>query len=232
MITIRPSEERGRTRLDWLDSRHTFSFGDYHDARHVHFRDLRVINEDWVDPAMGFGTHPHQDMEIITTMLDGRLAHRDSLGSGSTLSPGEIQVMSAGTGIAHSEFNASRNETAHLMQIWILPEHKGITPRYDQKSFPENGRRGRFQAVASPDGREGSLKIHQDVTLLMGSFEEGKGAVYPLAPDRHAWLQVSRGEVTVNGLTLKEGDGAAVSHEPSVDVKATEDSEVLLFDLR
>ncbi len=232
MITIRPSEERGRTRLDWLDSRHTFSFGDYHDARHVHFRDLRVINEDWVDPAMGFGTHPHQDMEIITTMLDGRLAHRDSLGSGSTLSPGEVQVMSAGTGIAHSEFNASRHETAHLMQIWILPEHKGISPRYDQKSFPENGRRGRFQAVASPDGREGSLKIHQDVTLLMGSFEEGKGAVYPLAPERHAWLQVARGEVTVNGLTLKEGDGAAVSHEPSVDVKATEDSEVLLFDLR
>jgi quercetin 2,3-dioxygenase len=232
MITIRPSEERGRTRLDWLDSRHTFSFGDYHDARHVHFRDLRVINEDWVDPAMGFGTHPHQDMEIITTMLDGRLAHRDSLGSGSTLSPGEVQVMSAGTGIAHSEFNASRHETAHLMQIWILPERKGITPRYDQKSFPENGRRGRFQAVASPDGREGSLKIHQDVTLLMGSFEEGKGAIYPLAPDRHAWLQVARGEVTVNGSTLKEGDGAAVSHEPSVDVKATEDSEVLLFDLR
>ena len=232
MITIRPSEERGRTRLDWLDSRHTFSFGDYHDPSHVHFRDLRVINEDWVDPATGFGTHPHRDMEIITTMLDGRLAHRDSLGSGSTLSPGEVQVMSAGTGIAHSELNASRGETAHLMQIWILPERKGITPRYEQKAFPENDRRGRFQPVASPDGREGSLKIHQDVTLLMGSFEKGKGATYPLAPDRHAWLQVARGAVTVNGVALKEGDGAAVSREPAVDVKAAEDSEVLLFDLR
>lgn len=232
MITIRPSEERGRTRLDWLDSRHTFSFADYADPKHVHFRDLRVINEDWVDPAAGFGTHPHRDMEIITTMLDGRLAHRDSLGSGSTLSPGEVQVMSAGTGISHSELNASRSETAHLMQIWILPERKGITPHYEQKAFPENERRGRFQPVASPDGREGSLKIHQDVTLLMGSFEEGKGAVYPLAPDRHAWLQVARGAVSVNGVPLKEGDGAALSRESAVEVKAAEDSEVLLFDLR
>lgn len=232
MITIRPSEERGRTRLDWLDSRHTFSFGEYHDPSHVHFRDLRVINEDWVDPAMGFGTHPHQDMEIVTTMLDGKLAHRDSLGSGSTLSPGEVQVMTAGTGIAHSELNASREETAHLLQIWILPERKGLTPRYDQRSFPENARRGRFQAVASRDGRDGSLVIHQDVALYLGSFEKDKEAVYPLAPDRHAWLQVARGGVTLNGVALKEGDGAAVSGERSLTLKTTEDSEVLLFDLR
>lgn len=232
MITIRRSDERGRTRLDWLDSRHTFSFGDYHDSRHVHFRDLRVINEDRVEAARGFGTHPHRDMEIITTVLDGKLAHRDSLGSGSTLSPGEVQVMSAGTGITHSEFNASPGETTHFMQIWILPERQGLAPRYDQKAFPEKDRRGRFQAVASPDGREGSLKIHQNVTLLLGSFEEGEGATYPLAPDRHAWLQVARGAVTVNGVALKEGDGAAISRESAVGVKATEDSEVLLFDLR
>jgi redox-sensitive bicupin YhaK (pirin superfamily) len=232
MLTVRPSEQRGRSRLDWLDSRHTFSFADYSDSRHVHFRDLRVINEDWVDPSMGFGTHPHRDMEIITYLLDGRLAHRDSLGSGSELKPGEVQVMSAGTGITHSEFNPSREETAHLLQIWILPERKGITPRYDQKFFPENSRRGKFQPVASPDGREGSLVINQDVTLYLGSFAEGSEVSHALAPGRHAWLQVARGSVDLNGTALKEGDGAALSHESTLRLRATEDSEVLLFDLR
>jgi quercetin 2,3-dioxygenase len=232
MITLRPSEERGRSRMDWLDSRHTFSFADYSDSQHVHFRDLRVINEDWIDPSRGFGEHPHRDMEIITYLLDGRLAHRDSLGSGSELKPGEVQVMSAGTGITHSEFNASREETAHLLQIWILPERKGITPRYDQRFFPENARRGKLQPVASPDGRDGSLVIHQDVTLYLGSFAEGSEAVHPLPPGRHAWLQVARGSVDLNGTALKEGDGAAVTDERALKLRASEDSEVLLFDLR
>ena len=232
MITVRPSEERGRTRMDWLDSRHSFSFADYHDPKHVHFRDLRVINEDWVEPAMGFGDHPHRDMEIITYLLDGKLAHRDSLGSGSVLTPGEVQVMSAGTGIVHSEFNGSREGTAHLLQIWILPERKGITPRYEQRAFPEMSRRGRFQAVASPDGRDGSLKIHQDVTLSLGSFEKGAEVTQPLTLGRHAWIQVARGTVHLNGLDLKEGDGAAVSDERALKFRALEDSEVLLFDLR
>jgi len=232
MITLRPSEERGRTRMDWLDSRHSFSFAEYHDPKHVHFRDLRVINEDWIEPAMGFGTHSHRDMEIITYMLDGKIAHRDSLGSGSTLTPGEVQVMSAGTGIAHSEYNGSREETAHLLQIWIFPERKGITPRYEQKAFPEMSRRGKLQPVASPDGRDGSLRIHQDVTLSLGSFPKGGEATYPLAAGRNAWVQVARGAVRINGKDLKEGDGAALSDERAVVLQAPEDSEVFLFDLR
>ena len=216
MIALRRSQERGRTRLDWLDSYHTFSFGDYHDPRQVQFRDLRVINEDRVDPETGFGTHPH----------------RDSMGSGSVLTPGEIQIMSAGTGITHSEFNASRQDPVHLLQIWILPERKGITPRYEQRWFPEAQRRGRLQAVVSSDGRDGSLVIHQDVTLHLGSLGEGDQASLTLAPGRHAWVQVARGAISLNGTPLQQGDGAAVSDERELVVRSSEDSEILLFDLR
>jgi hypothetical protein len=232
MITVRRASERGRTRLDWLDSRHSFSFGDYYDPRHMGFRDLRVINEDFIDPAEGFGTHPHRDMEIITLMLDGRLAHRDSLGSGSELKPGEVQIMSAGTGITHSEFNASRADTSHLLQIWILPERKGLTPRYDQRAFPADERRGRLRPVVTPDERDGSLKIFQDVSLFLGSLAAGDTATHPLRPGRHAWLQVAGGAVEVNGTRLEAGDGAAVSGEPALDLKSGDESEVLLFDLR
>jgi redox-sensitive bicupin YhaK (pirin superfamily) len=232
MITLRPSAQRGRTRLDWLDSRHTFSFGGYHDPRWVRFQDLRVINEDWVEPEAGFGMHPHQDMEIITVQVDGELRHRDSLGSGSTLRAGEVQVMSAGTGISHSEANPSRGESSHLLQIWILPERKGIEPRYEQKAFPETERRGRLQPVATPDGRGGSLRIHQDASLFLGSMESGKSLSYAPAPGRHAWVQVARGAVELNGMAMKQGDGAAVSDETSLRLLASEDSDILLFDLR
>jgi len=232
MINVRPSGQRGRTRMDWLDSRHTFSFAEYSDPEHVHFRDLRVINDDRIEPATGFGPHPHRDMEIITYVLDGKLAHKDSLGTGSVLSAGEVQVMSAGTGITHSETNGSRAEQAHFLQIWILPGRKGIAPRYEQRAFPESARRGRFQAVASPDGRDGSLRIQQDVTLLLGSLEKGASLSHALPADRHAWIQVARGAVDCNGVELKEGDGAAVSREEAITVRAAEDSEVLLFDLR
>lgn len=232
MITLRPSAQRGQTRLDWLDSRHTFSFGGYHDPRWVRFQDLRVINEDWVEPEAGFGMHPHQDMEIITVQVDGELRHRDSLGSGSTLRAGEVQVMSAGTGISHSEANPSRGESSHLLQIWILPERKGIEPRYEQKAFPETERRGRLQPVATPDGRGGSLRIHQDASLLLGSMESGKSLSYAPAPGRHAWVQVARGAVELNGMAMKQGDGAAVSDETALRLLASEDSDILLFDLR
>jgi quercetin 2,3-dioxygenase len=232
MITLRPSAQRGQTRLDWLDSRHTFSFGGYHDPRWVRFQDLRVINEDWVEPEAGFGMHPHQDMEIITVQVDGELRHRDSLGSGSTLRAGEVQVMSAGTGISHSEANPSRGESSHLLQIWILPERKGIEPRYEQKAFPETERRGRLQPVATHDGREGSLRIHQDASLFLGSMESGKSLSYAPAPGRHAWVQVARGAVELNGMAMKQGDGAAVSDETSLRLLASEDSDILLFDLR
>jgi len=232
MITLRPSAQRGQTRLDWLDSRHTFSFGGYHDPRWVRFQDLRVINEDWVEPEAGFGMHPHQDMEIITVQVDGELRHRDSLGSGSTLRAGEVQVMSAGTGISHSEANPSRGESSHLLQIWILPERKGIEPRYEQKAFLETERRGRLQPVATPDGRGGSLRIHQDASLLLGSMESGKSLSYAPAPGRHAWVQVARGAVELNGMAMKQGDGAAVSDETALRLLASEDSDILLFDLR
>ena len=232
MIALRRSQERGRTRLDWVDSYHTFSFGDYHDPRQVQFRDLRVINEDRVDPETGFGTHPHRDMEIITYLLEGKLAHRDSMGSGSVLTPGEIQIISAGTGITHSELNASRQDPVHLLQIWILPERKGITPRYEQRRFPEAQRRGRLQAVVSSDGRDGSLVIHQDVTLHLGSLGEGDQTSLTLAPGRHAWVQVARGAISLNGTPLQQGDGAAVSDERELAVRSSEDSEILLFDLR
>jgi hypothetical protein len=231
-IVQRRAADRGTTRLPWLDGRHSFSFGDYHDPSWMQWSALRVLNDDRIAPGGGFGTHPHRDMEILTWVLEGALAHQDSMGTGAVIRPGEAQLMSAGTGITHSEFNPSREETAHLLQIWILPERKGIKPRYDQKSFPENSRRGKFRPVASPDGRDGSLVINQDVTLYLGSFAEGSEASYALAPGRHAWLQVARGAVDLNGKALKEGDGASLTGEPTLKLRASEDSEVLLFDLR
>jgi quercetin 2,3-dioxygenase len=231
MITVRKADERGRANFGWLDSRHTFSFGDYHDPSHMGFRALRVINEDRVRPASGFGTHSHRDMEILSYVLEGELAHKDSLGTGSVIRPGDIQRMSAGTGVLHSEMNPSPTEAVHFLQIWLLPERRGIEPGYEQKRFDSEERSGRLRLVASRDGREGGIRVHQDVDLYSGLLSAGQQASLALRPDRFAWVQVARGSVTVNGQPLAAGDGAALNDEESVDVAATSDSEVLVFDL-
>ena len=231
MITVRPSRERGRGQHGWLDSHHTFSFSGYRDPAHMGFRALRVINEDRVAPGQGFGEHGHRDMEILSYVLDGSLGHRDSLGNGSDLRPGELQCMTAGTGIRHSEFNPSEAAPVHFYQIWIQPDREGLPPRYDQRAFPESGRRGRFQVVASPDGRDGSLLIHQDAEVLLASLAAGESATRDLAPGRHAWLQVLRGSASLNGIPLAAGDGAAVSDEASLTLSGAESCEVMLFDL-
>jgi quercetin 2,3-dioxygenase len=231
MIQIRPADERGRTRTGWLDSRHTFSFGDYADPANMGFRALRVINEDWIAPGGGFGTHPHRDMEILTVVLEGALAHRDSTGGAGELRPGEVQQMSAGTGIRHSEYNASDREAVHLLQIWLLPERAGVQPSYDQRPFPAEGRRGRLQLLASRDGRDGALPIHQDAELYTTGLRPGETVTHALRPGRHAWVQVARGSVELNGQPLRSGDGAAVSEETSLALSAHEPAEVLVFDL-
>lgn len=231
MITIRPSAERGHANHGWLDSFHTFSFADYWDEDHVQFRDLRVINEDRVAGGGGFPTHGHRDMEIITWVLSGALDHKDSLGTGATIRPGDAQRMSAGSGIRHSEFNASRSEPVHLLQIWIEPSKAGIKPGYEQKHFPISERQGRLRLVASPDGREGSITITADASLYSGVFASGQQGAITLAKGRHAWVQVAKGAVTVNGTALTAGDGAALSDEAQVEVVATKDAEVLVFDL-
>jgi quercetin 2,3-dioxygenase len=231
MITLRPANERGQTALSWLDSRHSFSFGDYYDPDHMGFRSLRVINDDQVAPGAGFGMHPHRDMEIITYVVNGALEHRDSLGTGEVLRPGEVQRMTAGTGIRHSEFNPSATEPVHLLQIWLLPERTGLTPGYEQKAFPEAERRGRWRMVAARDGRDGAVTINQDADVYATRLEPGETARHDLRPGRHAWVQVARGSVTLNGRTLRAGDGAAVSNEAALAVAATEPAEVLLFDL-
>jgi quercetin 2,3-dioxygenase len=232
MIVIRSAQERGTANFGWLDSRHTFSFGSYHDPNHMGFADLRVINEDKVAPGQGFGTHGHQDMEIITYVLEGAIAHKDSLGTGSTILPGDVQRMSAGTGIRHSEFNASETEPVHFLQIWILPEAKGIEPSYEQKAFPESEKRGTLKLVGSQDGREGSITIHQDVNLYASVLQTGEEVSYDLRPDRVAWLQVARGAVQVNAQPIAAGDGVAISQESRVTLKGTGDgAEVLLFDM-
>jgi redox-sensitive bicupin YhaK (pirin superfamily) len=231
MMTIRRSDDRGHAQHGWLDSRHTFSFGDYHDPSHMGFRALRVINEDRVQPAAGFGTHPHRDMEILSYVLEGGLAHKDSLGTGSIIRPGDVQRMSAGTGVTHSEFNASSTEPVHFLQIWLLPEQRNIAPGYEQKHFAEAARQGRLQLVASRDGREGSLTVHQDVAVYDALLGAGERAQLPLASGRHAWVQVARGSVTLNGETLKVGDGAAVSAEPGLALEGLQPAEVLVFDL-
>lgn len=231
MIRVRRSGERGGFDHGWLRTRHTFAFGDYYDPEHVQFRALRVMNEDWIDPGMGFGTHPHRDMEIVTYVLSGALAHRDSTGGAGVIGAGELQRMTAGTGIRHSEVNASATEPVHLYQIWLHPERPGLTPGYEQRAFPASERRNRFQVVAAPEGADGALTIRQDARVLLGALDAGATASHPIAPGRHAWAQVVSGSVSLNGHALAEGDGAALSDEGAVEVTASEDAEVLLFDL-
>jgi quercetin 2,3-dioxygenase len=231
MIKIRKSAERGHFNHGWLDTHFTFSFADYFDPEHVQFRTLRVLNDDRVAPGAGFPEHPHRDMEIVTYVLEGQLEHRDSMGSGSVIRPGDVQYMSAGSGVTHSEFNPSDREALHLLQIWMLPQARGLKPAYDQKTFPEAEKRGKLRVVASPDGREGSVKIRQDNELYATLLGPGEVVRHELKADRHAFVQVAKGSVTLNGQTLEEGDGAAISAEKSVELTGVKDAEVLLFDL-
>ena len=231
MIRVRKASERGHFDRGWLDTYHTFSFSRYYDPRHMGFRALRVINEDRVQSGQGFGTHPHEDMEIVTYVLSGALAHKDSLGTGSAIRPGELQRMTAGTGITHSEFNPSQTEPVHLYQIWLLPEREGLDPSYDQKAFSEEERHNRLRLVASPDGGDGSLSIRQDARLYLATLDEGHEVSKDIPPGRHAWVQVLRGKVILNGQAISAGDGAAVSEESALAIRAESPSEVLLFDL-
>jgi quercetin 2,3-dioxygenase len=231
MITIRPAAERGRTKIGWLDSWHSFSFGDYVDYDHMGFHSLRVINDDRVAAGAGFPTHPHRDMEIITWVLSGALEHKDSLGTGSVIRAGDVQRMTAGTGILHSEFNPSATEPVHLLQIWIYPEKRGLKPGYAQKSFPAAERKGQLKLVASRDGRDGSLGFHQDASVYVAALGPGQRAAHQLAPGRAAWVQVATGAVTLNGQHLKAGDGAAVTDEKALELVGVEEGETLVFDL-
>ena len=231
MITIRKAEDRGHFDMGWLNTYHTFSFGEYYDPRNMGFRSLRVINEDFVHPGRGFPTHGHRDMEIITYVLEGGLAHKDSMGNGSIIRPGDVQRMSAGTGVRHSEANPSNDESVHLLQIWIQPDEMGIEPGYEEKKFDDEEKRGRLRLVASPDGEDNSVRIHQDARLSVTLLDTAEQVSYEIKPDRHAWVQVARGAIELNGQTLKQGDGASVSNERELTIKGTEPSEVLLFDL-
>jgi quercetin 2,3-dioxygenase len=232
MITIRRSQERGGGDHGWLNTKHTFSFDTYYDPRHMHFRALRVINEDVVQPGAGFPTHPHRDMEIITYVLEGALEHKDSLGNGSIIRPGDGQRMSAGSGILHSEANASQTERVHLLQIWIMPESKGIKPGYEQKAFPEEEKRGKLKLIAAHGGENGAVTVHQDISLYVSLLDKQQTVEHALAPTRHAWLQVAKGAVELNGARLEQGDGAAISDEQRVSIAGAENgSEILLFDL-
>jgi redox-sensitive bicupin YhaK (pirin superfamily) len=231
MLTLRKSEHRGHANHGWLDTWHTFSFAGYHDPAHMGFGDLRVINDDRVAPGQGFGMHGHRDMEIITYVLDGALAHKDSMGNGSVIRPGNVQRMSAGTGVRHSEFNASQTEPVHLLQIWIEPNVTGIEPGYEEKIFSDDEKRGRLRLIASPDGREGSVTIHQDATVH-AALLDGKDAVsHVLANGRRAYVHVARGEITVNGERLSGGDGARISGISRIDLDDARHAEILLFDL-
>jgi hypothetical protein len=231
MITLRPAGARGHFDFGWLDTHHTFSFGDYFDQEHTQFRALRVINEDRVQPGKGFGTHGHRDMEILTWVLSGALEHRDSLGTHGVIRPGEAQAMSAGTGIRHSEFNASATEPVHFLQIWIQPERAGLAPRYDQVAFPEGDLRNRLRLIASPDGREGSVKLFQDVNVSVARLDAGREVSAPIRPGRAGFLQVAAGTVSLNGIPMHAGDGARIEGEPAVAVAASSPSEILFFDL-
>jgi quercetin 2,3-dioxygenase len=230
ILSTRRAAERGHADHGWLKSFHTFSFADYIDPAHMGFRALRVINDDYIAPGRGFGTHPHRDMEIVTYVLEGSLEHKDSLGTGSIIRPGEVQRMSAGTGVLHSEFNPSKAERAHLLQIWLLPDRGGHTPSYEQKAFPEEERRGTLRVVASPDGRAGSVTIHQDALLLAGLFGAGEQARYTLAAGRYAWIHAARGSVLVNGTRLEAGDAVALSGG-AIEIAGKDSGEVLVFDL-
>lgn len=231
MISIRKSEERGHFNHGWLNTYHTFSFDQYYDPGFMGFRSLRVINEDFVAPGRGFPTHGHRDMEIITYILEGALKHEDSMGNGSVIRPGDVQRMTAGTGVRHSEQNPSADESVHLLQIWVLPNARGLTPGYEQKAFPEDERRSRLRLIASSDGRDGSVSINQDANLFASILEKDDTVEYEINPRRYAWIQVARGSVEVNGETAAQGDGVAAVGEPKLKIVGLEPAEVLLFDL-
>lgn len=231
MITIRKARNRGHANHGWLDTYHTFSFSSYYDPAHMGFRSLRVMNEDFIAAGAGFGTHPHHDMEIVTYVLEGALEHKDSMGNGEVLRPGEFQRMSAGTGITHSEFNPSPEQPTHLYQIWLLPQSKGIEPSYEQKYFDDSRMHNGLRLVASPDGADGSLTIHQDARIYLSKIDTGQSVDLELPTGRHAWLQVLRGSVTLNGQPMNTSDGAAVSEESRLTIKADSNAEIMLFDL-
>lgn len=233
MFALREKNQRGHTRIDWLDSYHTFSFGEYHDPQNMGFSDLRVINDDIVQPASGFGTHPHRDMEIVTYVLSGILEHKDSMGNGSRILPGDVQRMSAGTGITHSEFNPSETEPVHLLQIWIFPERKGLVPSYEQRQFSPEEKRGRLRLIASPDGRDGSVVIHQNAAIYASILEDGENVDYSASESRKVWIQIARGSVNMNGTRMEAGDGVGLGGGEKIHLTGEENhSEVLLFDLR
>ena len=232
MLELRKAVDRGVADFGWLNSHHTFSFGHYHDPQQVGFSDLLVINDDRVTPGMGFGTHPHRDMEIFSYVLEGALEHKDSMGTGSVIRPGDVQMMSAGSGITHSEFNHSREEGVHFLQIWIVPDRMRVTPRYQQKQFSVADKRGRLRLIISPDGAGGSLGVYQDARVFAGLFDGSERAELELAPQRYAYIHVARGAVRVNGVMLEAGDGARIRDEPRMSFEDGQDAEVLLFDLR
>ena len=232
MMKIRPADERGHVNYGWLDSHHTFSFDTYYDPNHMGFRSLRVINDDTVSPGQGFGTHGHRDMEILTYVLEGALAHKDSMGTGAVLQAGEVQRMTAGTGVTHSEFNHSGTDPVHFLQIWILPQTKGLSPSYEERVVPGDQKRGRLRLIASPDGRDDSLLIHQDVRVYATILKTGDRLEHRLEPGRAAWIQVARGRVKVNDETLGPGDGAAVTDEPALELEGDSESETVIFDLK
>ena len=232
MLELRKSSDRGHARFDWLDSRHTFSFGDYYDPKQHGFSDLLVINDDRVQPGTGFGTHGHRDMEIFTYVLQGALQHKDSTGTGSTIVPGDVQMMSAGSGIRHSEFNPSETAIVHFLQIWIVPRFKGVAPRYQQARFDGSEKRGRLCLIISPDGADGSLSVHQEVRVYAGLVDAEEAATLELGPDRYAYVQVARGAVEVNGARMEEGDGARIRNERQLRFSRGRSAEVLVFDLR
>lgn len=232
MITIRPQDQRGVAKFNWLDSKHSFSFGNYYDPQYMGFASLRVINEDKIIPAKGFGTHGHQDMEIITCVLSGELEHRDSMGNGSVIRPGDVQRMSAGTGVRHSEFNASATEAVHLLQIWILPEERGLEPSYEEKNFSSELKQGELILLGSRDGRNNSVTIHQDVNLYLGLLTQSDRLTYQIKDNRGIWLQVAKGEVKLNERLLQAGDGAAITDETEIAIAGSSpNAEFLLFDL-
>jgi redox-sensitive bicupin YhaK (pirin superfamily) len=234
MQILRRASERGHADHGWLDSFHTFSFADYHDPAHMGFRTLRVINDDTVAPGRGFDAHPHREMEIVSYVLDGALAHHDSMGTGSVIRPGDVQRMSAGTGVVHSEHNASKTEPVHFLQIWLIPSQHGLPPGYEQRTFPAADRAGRLRLVASPDGRDGSITVHSDASMYAGLFGAGQTAELPLAPGRHAWIHVARGAARVNGHELGAGDGLALDDEPGVQIEGIEGAdaaELIVFEL-
>jgi len=231
MLVVRKAETRGLTRLDWLDSRHTFSFGDYHDPAQMGFRELRVINEDRVQPGKGFPTHSHRDMEIVSYVLEGMLEHRDSLGNGSIIRPGEVQRMSAGRGITHSEFNPSRSELVHFLQIWIMPEQSDVVPGYEQKTIDLSGARGRFLPIASKQGGPGAVKLHQDATISVAMLRRGETLQWLPTGERYVWLQVTRGSISLNDYTLSDGDGAGADSNSAMHIRAHAPSEILAVDM-